>query len=104
LRKVNAKVPDAGDNGMQEAPSPSDVPPGEARIVRRDGKKLAVYREKSGVLHAVAAECTHMGCIVGWNDAEQSWDCNCHGSRFDLEGHVIQAPATQDLEKVTVIA
>jgi glycine/D-amino acid oxidase-like deaminating enzyme/nitrite reductase/ring-hydroxylating ferredoxin subunit len=104
LRKVRGKVPDAGDNTLQQAPSPSDIPPGEARLVMRDGKKLAVYREKSGVLHVVAAECTHMGCIVGWNTADQSWDCNCHGSRFDLEGKVMQAPATKDLEQVTVIA
>jgi len=78
----------------------SDLPelePGQGRVVELGGEKLAVHREASGEAHAVSAVCTHLGCIVEWNGAEQTWDCPCHGSRFDHAGGVIQGPATEDL-------
>ena len=55
--------------------------------------KLAVYRDEDGGFHARSAVCPHLGCIVGWNTAERSWDCPCHGSRFSPEGAVISGPA-----------
>ncbi|MCA1823030.1 MAG: Rieske 2Fe-2S domain-containing protein [Frankia sp.] len=55
-------------------------------------------RDDGGTVHAVSAVCTHMGCLVGWNNGEKSWDCPCHGSRYDVDGHVLQGPAVHDLE------
>jgi glycine/D-amino acid oxidase-like deaminating enzyme/nitrite reductase/ring-hydroxylating ferredoxin subunit len=86
------------------APSLEEVGPGEGKIVDHRGVKMAVYKEPAGKVHALAAECTHMGCIVSWNKAELSWDCPCHGSRFDIDGTVIQAPATKDLDAKLVQA
>jgi glycine/D-amino acid oxidase-like deaminating enzyme/nitrite reductase/ring-hydroxylating ferredoxin subunit len=91
----------AGDH--LRLPSSSDVAdlaPGNARIIRRGLKKVGVYRDLVGNLHAVSAACTHMQCIVRWNNAETSWDCPCHGSRFDPDGHVLQGPAVKNLATV----
>ena len=79
----------------------SDLAAGEAAILRIDGRNVAGYRDESGQLHAVAAACTHMGCIVGWNENDRTWDCPCHGSRFALDGEVIHGPAVRPLEPVT---
>ncbi|WP_255767553.1 Rieske 2Fe-2S domain-containing protein [Haladaptatus halobius] len=62
-----------------------------------------MYRDEDGTVHPVSAVCTHIGCLVDWNDGEQSWDCPCHGSRFDCDGEVLDGPAnsalsTQQLE------
>jgi glycine/D-amino acid oxidase-like deaminating enzyme/nitrite reductase/ring-hydroxylating ferredoxin subunit len=77
----------------------TDIAPGEGRIVGRPGDQSAVYRDPQGEVHAVSARCTHLGCIVSWNPAETSWDCPCHGSRFSVDGEVLQGPAVRDLEK-----
>ncbi|MDX2024202.1 MAG: FAD-dependent oxidoreductase [Deltaproteobacteria bacterium] len=69
-------------------------------LVERKGKKLAVYRDETGSLKAVSAVCTHLGCLVAWNQAESSWDCPCHGSRFDCDGQVVNGPATINLARV----
>ncbi len=79
------------------APEADALGAGEACIAEVDGNKMAVYRDESGELHAVSAKCTHLGCFVTWNTAERSWDCPCHGSRFDCSGHVLQGPAVHDL-------
>ncbi|HWF07608.1 MAG TPA: FAD-dependent oxidoreductase [Bryobacteraceae bacterium] len=69
--------------------------------VLRDGlAKRAVYRDSTGALHEFSAVCPHLGCLVAWNNTESTWDCPCHGSRFDRDGQVIHGPATSDLEKV----
>jgi nitrite reductase/ring-hydroxylating ferredoxin subunit len=62
--------------------------------------KRAVYRDSEGDLHRYTATCSHMGCVVGWNDIEKSWDCPCHGSRYDAHGRVINGPASHDLDPV----
>jgi glycine/D-amino acid oxidase-like deaminating enzyme/nitrite reductase/ring-hydroxylating ferredoxin subunit len=80
-------------------PAAEALEPGQACIADVDGAKLAAYRDESGQLHAVSARCTHLGCFVTWNTAERSWDCPCHGSRFDPDGKVIQGPAVRDLER-----
>lgn len=69
-------------------------------IVRHGFEKLAVYRDASGVLHECLAACPHLGCIVQWNPGEKTWDCPCHGSRFDAYGKVINGPANRDLALV----
>lgn len=78
--------------------SRDDVPAGEARVVRDGLGKIGVYRELDGELHAVSLRCTHMGCLLRWNGAERSWDCPCHGSRFDVDGQVLEGPAVNPLE------
>lgn len=54
---------------------------------------MGVYRDDGGALHVVDTTCPHLGCEVNWNAAERSWDCPCHGSRFDVDGHVLEGPA-----------
>lgn len=71
----------------------ADLGPCQARKIEIDGQPVAVYRSKNGVLKAVAGKCSHMGCEIKWNDAETSWDCNCHGSRFAPDGAVLEGPA-----------
>jgi Rieske Fe-S protein len=66
-------------------------------VVRRGLKKVAIYRDGQGALHERSAICTHLGCVVRWNSLEKSWDCPCHGSRFDARGRVINGPAIDDL-------
>jgi glycine/D-amino acid oxidase-like deaminating enzyme/nitrite reductase/ring-hydroxylating ferredoxin subunit len=72
---------------------------GEGAVVSVQGTKLAVYRNGEGLLSALSPVCTHMGCFVRWNTAEKSWDCPCHGSRFDAHGLVLNGPATSPLEQ-----
>jgi Rieske Fe-S protein len=75
-----------------------DIPPGEGRVLTLGGKKLAVYRNERGGLQALSPVCTHLGCIVQWNTTEKSWDCPCHGSRFDPQGIILNGPAVTPLE------
>ena len=71
--------------------------PGEGMVVRLAAKQYAVHRDDAGKLHVLSARCTHLGCIVGWNTADRSWECPCHGSRFAADGTLVQGPATADL-------
>jgi glycine/D-amino acid oxidase-like deaminating enzyme/nitrite reductase/ring-hydroxylating ferredoxin subunit len=73
------------------------VPPGEGRLVEVSGRKLAVYRDEEGRLHALSPVCTHMGCLVGWNEVERTWDCPCHGGRYSPWGRVVAGPPLADL-------
>ena len=79
---------------------PDELTPGEAGIYRRGLGLCAAYRDEDGAVHAVKAACTHLGCTVRFNDAEKSWDCPCHGSRFALDGTVLHGPAVEPLERV----
>jgi glycine/D-amino acid oxidase-like deaminating enzyme/nitrite reductase/ring-hydroxylating ferredoxin subunit len=74
-----------------------EVAPGTGAVVRRGLHKVAVYREPGGRLHEHSATCPHLGCVVHWNGGEKTWDCPCHGSRFDAVGRVICGPANSDL-------
>jgi len=76
------------------------VAPGEGAVIRRGLTKVAVYRDEQGALHERSAVCTHLGCIVAWNGDEKTWDCPCHGSRFDSFGKVINGPAISDLRRL----
>lgn len=69
-------------------------------VVRRGALKVAVYRDQTGALHERSAVCTHLGCIVQWNPVEKTWDCPCHGSRFDKFGEVINGPANAALPRI----
>jgi glycine/D-amino acid oxidase-like deaminating enzyme/nitrite reductase/ring-hydroxylating ferredoxin subunit len=78
----------------------SQIQPGEGAIVRHGLAKVAVYRDDQGVLHERSAFCSHLGCVVHWNSLEKTWDCPCHGSRFQTDGHVVNGPAIRALAKV----
>ncbi len=80
--------------------SPRDLKPGEGAIVEEKGRKLAGYRDTSGKLVVLSRKCTHLGCSVQWNATLETWDCPCHGSRYDPYGKVVQGPAQRDLEVI----
>ena len=82
---------------LKPAEKMEDLPPGEASIVSIDGEKTGAFRDDQGQLHLVDITCTHMGCELSWNEAERSWDCPCHGSRFTYEGDIIEGPALSKL-------
>jgi glycine/D-amino acid oxidase-like deaminating enzyme/nitrite reductase/ring-hydroxylating ferredoxin subunit len=105
LAKDNLKVGAhfVGDRiGRVRAGSIDHLAPGEGGIVKADGKTVGAYRAPDGTVHAVSVDCTHMGCTVKWNSAERSWDCPCHGSRFDCDGAVLDGPAVRPLSQVEV--
>jgi glycine/D-amino acid oxidase-like deaminating enzyme/nitrite reductase/ring-hydroxylating ferredoxin subunit len=74
--------------------------PGEAKVVKYEGKSLAIYKDEQGELFALNPTCTHAKCTVAWNTAEKSWDCPCHGARYSIQGEVMTGPARKGLEVV----
>ena len=82
-----------------EVHSPDEVQPGEGKIARLNGSKVALYRKPDGELVTLSPVCPHLGCIVSWNGAAQTWDCPCHGSRFAPTGEVMTGPAESSLER-----
>jgi Rieske Fe-S protein len=82
--------------------SVEEIGPGQATIVSVNGSDHAVSRDSSGHLHAVSPTCTHMGCTVAWNEAESTWDCPCHGSRFAVDGRVLHGPALHPLKATSM--
>ncbi|MFG2353424.1 FAD-dependent oxidoreductase [Streptomyces sp. NPDC048521] len=100
LLKTQAEVARhfVGDR-LKPATSVDDLAPGDGALVRAGGERIAVHRDDAGALHAVSARCTHLGCLVSFNRAERAWECPCHGSRFDVDGKVIQGPAVKPLEQ-----
>lgn len=74
-----------------------EVPVGEGRVLQKGGKKLAVYRDSPDQVLVLSAVCTHLKCVVRWNQVEKSWDCPCHGSRFDVQGKILEGPAMKPL-------
>jgi glycine/D-amino acid oxidase-like deaminating enzyme len=81
--------------------SAGELAPGEGAVVRDGIGQKAVWRDPEGALHALSARCTHLGCIVRFNQAERTWDCPCHGSRFGLNGEVLAGPAVAPLRPVS---
>jgi Rieske Fe-S protein len=82
--------------------SVDEIKPGQGAVLRHGLKKIATYRDENGNLHAFSAVCPHLGCIVRWDACEKTWDCPCHGSRFDALGCVVNGPAISDLGAVDV--
>jgi len=76
---------------------PNEIPVNEGRIIRMKEKRYGAYRSEDDYVHYVSAECTHLGCIIKWNNDEKSWDCPCHGSRFSYKGKVLNGPANKAL-------
>jgi glycine/D-amino acid oxidase-like deaminating enzyme/nitrite reductase/ring-hydroxylating ferredoxin subunit len=86
--------------GRLRARSLDDLAPGDGAVVRHDGHTFGAYRDEAGIVHGVDLTCTHLGCTVRWNDAETTWDCPCHGSRFSHDGVVLEGPATTNLRPI----
>lgn len=80
--------------------SADEIKPGAGAIISRGLHKVALYRDPQGGVHELSAVCKHLGCIVNWNTLENTWDCPCHGSRYDALGKVIQGPANSGLAEV----
>ncbi|OZM82272.1 FAD-dependent oxidoreductase [Pseudonocardia sp. MH-G8] len=100
LARMNAKVGVdlVGDRLLPgQISSAAELAPGSAGVVRSGTERTGVYRDEDGALHAVSMRCTHLGCLVRFNAAETSWDCPCHGSRFDVDGAVLEGPAVHPL-------
>ncbi len=83
-----------------EVSDASEIEAGEGAIIRRGLTKVACHRDASGALHERSAICAHLGCVVRWNSTEKTWDCPCHGSRYQTDGHVVNGPAINGLESV----
>ncbi len=79
-----------------------DIKTGEGKEVEYDGHKIGVYKDEDEKCYGIIPVCTHLGCQLKFNTAEKTWDCQCHGSRFDINGKVIEGPAVEPLEKVII--
>lgn len=86
--------------GLGDITDAHELRPGDGTLIEHEGRALAVSKNGAGELRAVSAACTHLGCHVQWNRAEKSWDCPCHGSRYDAGGQVLSGPALHALEPV----
>ena len=85
-----------------EVGSVAEVAKGDGKLVKVSGRRLAVFRDHDGEVHALTSVCTHLGCHVHFNAAEKTWDCPCHGSRFGVDGGVLSGPAKKELSPVEV--
>lgn len=80
----------------------NDINKEEGKIVEIEGKKVGIYKDKKEILHAVNPICSHLGCEVIWNSSDKTWDCPCHGSRFDYSGKSIYSPSIKDIENLKI--
>lgn len=100
---IKSAVSPGADIAAPKSGAPPEIPeaaalaPGESMVATVEGKRVGLYRDDRGRLHAVYITCTHMGCELVWNGAELSWDCPCHGSRFTCEGEIMEGPALKPL-------
>lgn len=109
-----SRFPDLGELVIQNAdvakqyvigkismsPRESEIDAGDARVISCHGEKTGAYRDEDNQLHLVDITCTHMGCELSWNNAERTWDCPCHGSRFTPEGAIVEGPALNYLKPI----
>ncbi|HEY3563362.1 MAG TPA: FAD-dependent oxidoreductase [Kribbella sp.] len=103
LIKDNLKVGKEFVGGRLGRPTVTadELKAGTGGIVELDGDRAGAYRDQAGELHAVKPTCTHLGCPLHWNVAETSWDCNCHGSRFGVDGEILDGPAREPLQRIS---
>jgi glycine/D-amino acid oxidase-like deaminating enzyme/nitrite reductase/ring-hydroxylating ferredoxin subunit len=90
--------------GHHDVDHVDQITKGTGAVVQSDGQAVAAYRDQDGALHRCSAVCTHMGCLVHWNQVERTWDCPCHGSRYSPTGEVISGPAVHPLRPVATAA
>ena len=88
--------------GSADGESLNQLKKNQGKILNLDGKKVAAYRDEKGKVSFHSPVCTHLKCIVGWNKAEKTWDCPCHGSRFKPTGEVLAGPAEEDMEEISI--
>lgn len=86
----------------EKLPELAGIAPGEGKIAKYENETVALFKGDDGDIHAINPVCTHMKCNVAWNAAERSWDCPCHGARYDVNGTVLNTPADKDLENIKV--
>jgi len=82
---------------LASLPEYVEIKPGEGKIIESNGQRAGAHRDEQGKVHVVDTTCTHMGCELNWSSAEKSWDCPCHGSRFSIDGDIIEGPAVNPL-------
>lgn len=82
---------------LHDSPGVDDIAPGQGAIVRNGLVKSAVFRDEDGAQIHNSAQCPHLGCLVAWNPVQRTWDCPCHGSKFDCYGRIINGPADRNL-------
>ncbi|MDP9047638.1 MAG: FAD-dependent oxidoreductase, partial [Bacteroidota bacterium] len=87
---------------IKDTDSLKRIKPGDGKVVEVDGKKVAAYHDEEGIFHTLNPVCTHAKCIVNWNAEEKSWDCPCHGARYDINGRVLTGPAIVDLQHIEI--
>lgn len=101
LAAFNLEVAESLVGGkLYPAPEDEVINNGEAKIVTMEGQKVGAYRDEQGELHVVDITCTHLGCELTWNEAEKTWDCPCHGSRFNYDGENVEGPAFNPLKRL----
>lgn len=100
--KENSNVAIQYTDWFSAKPTPNikNLPYEEGVVFRSGIKMIAAYKDETGHIELMSAACPHLGGVVSWNHVEKSWDCPCHGSRFDCHGKVLEGPATTDLEKI----
>ena len=96
-RRPSPKKYNKGGDTHSLVGSIDEIPRDQGGVIKRGKAKLAVHRAANGRVRALSASCTHAGCTVSWNNADLTWDCPCHGSRFSATGQVIHGPATKPL-------
>ncbi|MBD3241286.1 MAG: FAD-dependent oxidoreductase [Chitinivibrionales bacterium] len=84
---------------LTQGKKPESLSPGESTVHRHHGALTAIHRDEDGKLHSRNAVCPHMKCVVHWNDGERTWDCPCHGSRYTIDGNIIEGPALSGLKE-----
>lgn len=101
LAKVSTDIVTELAKGKVEKPKTEkrDLARDEGAVITVEGQRKGAYRDVDGNVHVVDTTCTHVGCEVNWNNAERTWDCPCHGSRFTYKGEVIEGPAEKPLKK-----
>ena len=85
---------------IERLKSLAEINEGEAKLIKYEGDHYSVYAEQNGQLHVLKSTCPHSQCEVRWNNAELSWDCPCHGSRFNINRRILTGPATTGLEQI----
>ena len=76
----------------------SQIQNGEGKIVEVNGQRIGIYKDKEGEIYKINPVCKHLGCELSWNNLDKTWDCPCHGSRFDLDGKLMEGPAKENLK------
>lgn len=79
-----------------------DIKNNSGGVIDLNGKKVAVYKDSTGQVSSYSAVCTHLGCVIGWDEANKRWQCPCHGSRYDTQGRVLKGPTKRNLPQIEI--